>query len=113
VVVHRGTEPLYATGRIYDFLGYVRMGGMEAGGFRKSSRRLHSKPAWQRIVILAGGPAANSWSAMLLIGVRPTRSTPTPARSFGRGRAHLCGGGMQAGDSIRAVTASRSRARVT
>src|SRR5258706_11854157 len=57
---------LYAI-RAIPILGYVRMGGMEAGDF-EGPGGFHSKPAWQRIVILAGGPAANFLVAMLLIG---------------------------------------------
>src|ERR1700681_4134505 len=56
---------LYAV-RALPILGYVRMGGMEAGDFEEPSG-FHSKPALQRIAILAGGPAANFLGAMLLI----------------------------------------------
>src|SRR6267143_6156918 len=56
---------LYAI-RLLPILGYVRMGGMESGDF-DAPNGFHSKPAWQRIVILAGGPAANFLVAMLLI----------------------------------------------
>ena len=51
---------LYAI-RLLPILGYVRMGGMEAGDF-DAPNGFHSKPAWQRIVILAGGPRPTSWS---------------------------------------------------
>src|SRR5258708_38866285 len=56
---------LYAL-RAFPILGYVRMGGMELGDF-EAANGFHSKPAWQRIVILAGGPAANFLVAMILI----------------------------------------------
>src|ERR1700687_5161925 len=42
---------LYAV-RLLPILGYVRMGGMEAGDF-DAPHGFHSKPAWQRIVILS------------------------------------------------------------
>src|SRR5258708_19296019 len=56
---------LYAL-RALPILGYVRMGGMEAGDF-EAPNGFHSKPAWQRITILAGGPAANFPVASLLL----------------------------------------------
>src|SRR5260370_33087401 len=48
---------LYAL-RAFPILGYVRMGGMEAGDF-VAPNGFHSKPALQRSTILAGGPPAN------------------------------------------------------
>src|SRR5260370_25499715 len=48
---------LYAL-RALPVLGYVRMGGMEAGDF-EAPNGVHSNPAWQRITILAGGPPAD------------------------------------------------------
>src|SRR2546421_11813466 len=48
---------LYAI-RALPILGYVRMGGMEGGDFADPNG-FHFKPAWQRILILAAGPAAN------------------------------------------------------
>src|SRR5258708_31269013 len=56
---------LYAL-RALPILGYVRMGGMEAGDF-EAPNGFHSKPAWQRITILAGRPAAALLVAMRLI----------------------------------------------
>ncbi len=55
---------LYAI-RALPILGYVRMGGMEGGDFEEPNG-FHSKPAWQRILILAAGPAANFLVAMVL-----------------------------------------------
>src|ERR1700738_3017719 len=52
-ITRNGT--LYAI-RAFPILGYVRMGGMEADDL-EDPNGVHSKPAWQRIVILAGGPA--------------------------------------------------------
>src|SRR5436190_21552775 len=48
---------LYAL-RAFPILGYVRMGGMDAGDF-DDPNGFHRKAAWQRILILAAGPAAN------------------------------------------------------
>jgi regulator of sigma E protease len=57
---------LYAI-RAFPILGYVRMGGMEAGDL-EDPNGFHTRPAWQRILILAGGPAANFLVAMVVIG---------------------------------------------
>jgi regulator of sigma E protease len=56
---------LYAI-RLLPILGYVRMGGMEAGDFEEPNG-FHAKPPLQRIAILAAGPIANFIVAMLLI----------------------------------------------
>ena len=94
---------LYAL-RVLPILGYVRMGGMEAGDFEEPNG-FHSKPAWQRIVILAGGPAANFLVAILLItGLGLTQVNTDPGKVFnvvaGSPAAAV---GLQTGDSIRAI----------
>jgi len=58
---------LYAI-RAFPILGYVRMGGMEAGDF-DDPNGFHRKAAWQRILILIGGPLANFVLAMLIVSV--------------------------------------------
>jgi regulator of sigma E protease len=55
---------LYAI-RAIPIMGYVRMGGMEGGDF-DDPNGFHRKAAWQRLVILAAGPAANFVVAMIL-----------------------------------------------
>ncbi len=55
---------LYAI-RAIPIMGYVRMGGMEGGDF-EDPNGFHHKTAWQRLVILAAGPAANFAVAMVL-----------------------------------------------
>lgn len=94
---------LYAL-RALPILGYVRMGGMEAGDF-EGPAGFHSKPAWQRIVILAGGPAANFLVAMLLIGgFGLTQVNTDPGKVFRvLAGSPVAAAGMQQGDSIRAV----------
>src|SRR4029077_240824 len=62
-VTRNGT--LYAI-RLLPILGYVRMGGMEAGDFEEPNG-FHSKPPLQRIAILAAGPVANFIVAIVLI----------------------------------------------
>jgi regulator of sigma E protease len=100
-VTRNGT--LYAI-RAFPILGYVRMGGMEADDL-DDPRGFHSKPAWQRIVILAGGPAANFLFAMALItGFLLTQVNTDPGRVFTVvSGTPAAGAGMQVGDSIRAV----------
>src|ERR1700680_3186251 len=56
---------LYAL-RALPILGYVRMGGMEAGDFSEPGG-FHSKTPLQRIAILAGGPIANFIVAIILV----------------------------------------------
>jgi regulator of sigma E protease len=94
---------LYAL-RAFPILGYVRMGGMELGDF-EAPNGFHSKAAWQRIVILAGGPAANFLVAMLLItGFGLTQLNTDPGKVFSVSPGSpAAAAGIQAGDSIRTV----------
>jgi regulator of sigma E protease len=94
---------LYAI-RLLPILGYVRMGGMEAGDF-EAPNGFHSKPAWQRIVILAGGPAANFLVAMLLItGVGLSQANTDPGKVFKVvPGSPAAAAGFQPGDSIRTI----------
>src|SRR5256886_16935064 len=55
---------LYAI-RALPILGYVRMGGMEAGDF-EDPNGFHRKPSWQRLEIPASGPAANFLLALVI-----------------------------------------------
>jgi regulator of sigma E protease len=76
-VTRNGT--LYAI-RAIPIIGYVRMGGMEAGDF-EAPNGFHTKAAWQRIVILAAGPAANFLVAMLLFtGLTLTQLNSVPGK---------------------------------
>src|ERR1700694_491156 len=98
---------LYAL-RALPILGYVRMGGMEAGDFSDPSG-FHSKSALQRIAILGGGPAANFIVAILLVtGLGLSQLNDDPGKVLrvvaGTPAAHA---GLQAGDSIRAVNGRR------
>lgn len=94
---------LYAI-RALPILGYVRMGGMEGGDF-DDPQGFHRKAAWQRILILAGGPAANFLVAMLCItGLGLTRLNDDPGKVIsvmaGSAADHI---GIVAGDRIRTV----------
>ena len=94
---------LYAL-RAFPILGYVRMGGMELDDF-EAANGFHTKAAWQRIVILAGGPAANFLVAMLLItafGLTQLNTDPGKIFSVAPGSPAAVAG-LQVGDSIHAV----------
>jgi regulator of sigma E protease len=94
---------LYAL-RAFPILGYVRMGGMEAGDFEEPNG-FHSKQPWQRIGILFAGPIANFLIAMLLIsGIGLTQLNDDPGkiqRVVAGTPAALAG--IQVGDSVRTV----------
>ena len=106
---------LYAI-RLLPILGYVRMGGMEAGDFEEANG-FHSRSPIQRILILAGGPIANFVVAALLItGFWLTQLNSDPGkvvsvlveRPCSPGAAQLCQtpaalAGIQVGDSIRTI----------
>jgi regulator of sigma E protease len=94
---------LYAI-RALPILGYVRMGGMEAGDF-EDPNGFHSKPAIQRILILIAGPAANFLVAMLLIGgywLTQVNSDPGKVVSVVP-NSPAAAAGFQTGDRILAV----------
>jgi regulator of sigma E protease len=110
---------LYAI-RLLPILGYVRMGGMEAGDF-DDANGFHSKPALQRMFILAGGPAANFLVAMILItgfGLTQLNSDPglvlsvLSSRPCAAGSKQQCPtpaaqAGVRVGDRIRTVDGKR------
>ncbi|HSS61898.1 MAG TPA: M50 family metallopeptidase [Candidatus Limnocylindrales bacterium] len=90
--------------RALPILGYVRMGGMEAGDF-EDPNGFHRKAAWQRILILIAGPAANFLVAMVIAGgIELTQLNTDPGKVLtlvpGSPAASV---GMQSGDSIRTV----------
>ena len=94
---------LYAI-RAIPILGYVRMGGMEGGDF-DDPKGFHHKAAWQRILILAAGPAVNFVVAMICItGLNFTNLNDDPGKVVGVQAASPAGRtGLQVGDSIRTV----------
>ena len=94
---------LYAI-RALPILGYVRMGGMEGGDF-DDPQGFHRKPAWQRILILAGGPAANFLVAMICItGLNFANLNDDPGKVVGVQASSPAGqAGIQAGDRITTV----------
>ena len=98
---------LYAL-RLLPILGYVRMGGMEAGDFEEADG-FHSKHPLQRIAILAAGPIANFIVAILLVtgfGLTQLNDDPGKIQRVISG-SPAAGAGLQVGDSIRSVNGKR------
>ncbi|HXL17385.1 MAG TPA: site-2 protease family protein, partial [Streptosporangiaceae bacterium] len=94
---------LYAI-RAIPVIGYVRMGGMEAGDFEDPSG-FHHKRAWQRILILIAGPAANFLFAILLVsglGLTQINTDPGKVLNVVQG-SPAAAAGLQTGDSIKTV----------
>jgi regulator of sigma E protease len=90
--------------RVLPILGYVRMGGMEAGDFEEADG-FHSKPPLQRIAILAAGPVANFLVAMLLItgfGLAQLNTDPGKVLAVLPGQP-AAAAGLEPGDHIRTV----------
>ena len=90
--------------RALPILGYVRMGGMEAGEF-DDPNGFHRKAAWQRILILIAGPLANFLVAMIIVaGVELTQLNSDPGKVFTvLPNTPAAAAGLQVGDSIRSV----------
>src|SRR5256885_12585645 len=98
---------LYAI-RAIPGIGYVRMGGMEAGDFEDPDG-FHRKAAWQRILILAAGPAANFLVAMVLVaGLRLPQLNDDPGQGArGAPGSPAPAPGSQAGDRLRTLAGQR------
>jgi regulator of sigma E protease len=93
--------------RAFPILGYVRMGGMEAGDF-EDPNGFHRKSAWQRLAILAAGPAANFVVAIFLItGVGLAQVNGNPGRVVAVGeKTPAAAAGFRSGDTIKTVNGS-------
>lgn len=94
---------LYAL-RLLPILGYVRMGGMEAGDFEEANG-FHSKPPAQRIAILAAGPIANFLVAMILItGATMTQLNSDPGKVLAVAKdSPAAAAGLLPGDHIASI----------
>src|SRR5947207_9298012 len=93
--------------RAFPILGYVRMGGMEAGDFDDPSG-FHHKSAWQRLAILAAGPVANFLVAIVVItvvGLVQVNGNPCKVGTMGAGPPPAPPG-FGAGDTIKSVDGS-------
>ena len=94
---------LYAI-RLLPIIGYVRMGGMEAGDFEEPNG-FHSRAPWQRIAILLAGPAANFLVAIVLItgfGLSQLNSDPGKVAGVVNGSVAATAG-IRPGDHIKTV----------
>jgi regulator of sigma E protease len=94
---------LYAV-RALPILGYVRMGGMEAGDF-EDPNGFHRKPALQRILILFGGPLANFLVAIIIVaGFNLTQLNTEPGKIVGVVKdSPAAAAGFQPGDRLLTV----------
>jgi len=94
---------LYAI-RLIPIIGYVRMGGMEAGDFEEANG-FHSKAPWQRIAILLAGPVANFVVAIVLItGFGLTQLNSDPGNVMGVIKDSVAASaGIRPGDHIKTV----------
>jgi regulator of sigma E protease len=94
---------LYAI-RLLPIIGYVRMGGMEAGDFEEPNG-FHSKAPLQRIAILVAGPVANFLVAVLMItGYNLAQVNTDPGRiSDVVPKSPAAVAGLRSGDSIQTV----------
>jgi regulator of sigma E protease len=73
---------LYAL-RMLPIGGYVRLGGMEPGDY-ETPNGFHSKPAYQRILVLLAGPGVNFLVAALIAGgLAFTQLNSIPGRVVG------------------------------
>jgi regulator of sigma E protease len=90
--------------RALPILGYVRMGGMEAGDF-DDPNGFHRKRAWQRLLILAAGPAANFLIAMILVtALGLTQVNGNPGKIFSvKADTPAYAAGFRSGDTIKTV----------
>jgi regulator of sigma E protease len=60
--------------------GYVRLGGMEPENYAEPDG-FHKKPAWQRILVLLGGPAVNFlMAALIMTGLFMTHLNSDPGK---------------------------------
>ncbi len=94
---------LYAI-RLIPIIGYVRMGGMEAGDFEEPNG-FHSRAPWQRIAILLAGPVANFLVAIVLItgfGLSQLNSDPGKVAGVFNPSAAATAG-IRPGDHIKTV----------
>lgn len=98
---------LYAL-RLLPIGGYVRLGGMEPGDY-DTPDGFHSKPAWQRIVVLLGGPGVNFLVAILIAtGLALTQVNSEPGKiAYVIKPSPAYGAGLRPGDRIQSVDGHR------
>lgn len=98
---------LYAI-RAFPILGYVRMGGMEAGDFEEPNG-FHRKSAVQRILILVGGPLANFLVATIVVaGFNLTQLNSDPGKVVAViSNSPAAAAGFQPGDRLLSVNGKK------
>lgn len=105
------SQTLYAL-RAFPLGGYVRLAGMEPDDY-EDPRGFHAKPAYQRLLILLGGPVVNFLVAMaLMTGVSlTTQVNDDPGRVVAVVTSSPAfAQGIRPGDSVRAVSGQPIRA---
>jgi regulator of sigma E protease len=104
---HTRNGTLYAI-RAFPILGYVRMGGMEAGDFEEPNG-FHHKSALQRILILLGGPLANCLVAIIVVaGFNMTQLNSDPGKVVAVGKdSPAAAAGFQPGDRLLTVNGKK------
>ena len=104
-VTRNGT--LYAI-RAFPILGYVRMGGMEAGDF-EDPNGFHRKSALQRVLILMGGPLANFLVAVIVVaGFNMTQLNSDPGKVVGVVKGSpAAAAGFEPGDKLLTVNGKK------
>jgi regulator of sigma E protease len=98
------SQTLYAV-RVVPLGGYVRLAGMEPDDYEDPDG-FHAKPAYQRLLVLVGGPAVNFLVAMVIMtGVMLfTQVNDDPGKVVGVIKpSGAYSAGIAPGDSIRAV----------
>src|ERR1700738_1172279 len=90
--------------RAIPFGGFVQLAGMEPGDY-EAPHGFHSKPAYQRLLILFAGPMVNFLVAALVwtgVGFTQLNSEPGKVMAVAKnGQAY--GQGIRPGDAIHAV----------
>jgi len=90
--------------------GFVRLGGMEPENYSEPNG-FHMKPAYQRILILLGGPAVNFLvAAVVMSGIFMTQLNSDPGKIAGiitNPPSPAYAAGLQAGDSVLSVNGHR------
>src|ERR671934_1064738 len=98
--------------RLVPLGGYVRLGGMEPGDY-DDPRGFHRKPAYQRILILLAGPAANFLvAALIMTGIYLGQVNDDPGKVAGVfNPSPAWSAGLRPGDSIKSVDGVTVRQR--
>lgn len=98
---------LYAL-RLLPIGGYVRLAGMEPGDY-DAANGFHGKPAWQRLLVLLGGPAVNFvLAALIVMGLALTQVNNDPGKVFYVvNPSPAFSAGIRPGDRIESVNGRR------